>query len=261
MQTRERVNSVGLKMDNLSPFAAIPISRSERWALLTEVAAQWYAPLEPSDGIAADQFDFVESRLGVPIPVALREWYTLAGSRNDIWSRQDHFLPPNEFRVKNHHLVFLIENQDVVEWGMAVDDLGMDDPPVFVTSLDDESIWLRENDSISEFALQLFASNLKWSNNTQWWANAYVSPNVVDKVAGRYPRLPFAEWHWPAPMRFYGNRDFLAEVQAEPDGEDGWLYAVANSVAAADEFKRVVSPLNIAWEVCSEEWPAGWVSQ
>ena len=243
-----------------SPLAEIPPDRSRRWALLRQVATQWYPPIEANDGVPIDELDSAELRLGVSLPAALREWYALSGRRKDIWSRQDHFLSPAEFQAKDDHFVFLIENQAVVEWGIRLEDLRLDDPAVYVTSVDNPNTWFKENDSFSDFTLQMFACCLKWSGKCRWWADAYVTLAVLDCVAAHYPRLAFTEWHWPAPTRFYGFRDIIAEVDAEPDDDHAWLYIVTRTAAAADSLKGVIGPLSIEWNSCSEDWPPGWVS-
>jgi len=236
-----------------SPLGEIPSDRLKRWSLLREVIAQWYAPLQTRDGIFLDES-------GVSLPTALREWYALAGARKDIWSRQDHFLHPNECRKNGDFHVFMVENQDVVEWGIHSPDMTAEDPPVYVSSVDDANVWQKENDTVSEFALQMFVSCLKWSDKCRWWANAYVGPGVLECVASTYPRLEFPEWHWPAPTRFYGLRDIIAELEAEPGHDGAWLYVVTRTAAAAEFFKGLVGPLNVEWNSWSEEWPLGWVS-
>jgi hypothetical protein len=243
-----------------SPLEAIPTGRAERWTLLREVIAQWYPPLQAHDGISETQLKCAESRLGITLPTALREWYSLAGARKDIWSRQDHLLHPDEFRKNGEVLVFMMEHQNVVEWGIRSVDLTVEDPPVYVSSVDNPKVWLKENDTVSEFALQMFAYCLKWSNKCRWWANAYVGRNLVECVASRYPRLPFPEWHWPARTRFYGLRDIIAEVEARPAHDGAWLYVVTRTAAAAQSFKNLLGPLGIEWNSWSEEWPPGWVS-
>jgi hypothetical protein len=216
-------------MSVTSLLAEIPNDRSDRWSLLRDVIAQWYAPLQACDGVVPDE--------GMVLPTALREWYVLAGARKDIWSRQDHFLRPNETHRNAEFHVFMVENQSVVEWGIRSVDMTANDPPVFVSSVDDPKVWLKENDTVSEFALEMFAYCLKWSDKCRWWANALVGPNVLDLVASRYPRFPFPEWHWPAPTRFYGLRDIIVEVEAERGHGGGWLYVVTRTAAAAESFK------------------------
>lgn len=247
-------------MSQTSPLAAIPASRSDRWSLLQEVASHWYPPLQTADGVPLDELESANRRLGRSLPAALREWYLLAGRRADIWSRQDHVLSPNEFRIQGDHLVFIVENQDVVEWGFRRDEIASDDPPVYVSSVDDRDVWLKENDSLSLFALQWFAYCLKWSNECRWWANACVEADVVAGIVASYPRLPLVVRHWPGPSRFYGHRDIIVEVQGNGDDEHPWLYAVTRTASAAESFKGLMRRFRIEWNAWSDDWPPGWVS-
>lgn len=240
-------------MNQPSPLAAIPDDRSDRWALLRETASQWYPPLQSTDGAAPGELDSAEGRLGLLLPVALREWYLLAGRRDDIWSRQDHVLSPNEFRIKGDHLVLIIENQDVVEWGIRRDEIGSDDPPVYVSSVDDPNVWLKENDSLSLFALQWFAYCLKWSNKCRWWANAYVSPDILTRLADNYPRLPLIVRHWPGPTWFHGCRDLIAQFDPEVGSDGAWLHVVTRTESAAELFKKAMGPLKIEWNASSDD--------
>ena len=41
-------------------------------------------------------------------------------------------LPPGEVSVEGGVLVFYVENQSVVRWGIRLSELGVDDPPVVV---------------------------------------------------------------------------------------------------------------------------------
>ena len=243
-----------------SPLAAIPASRSDRWSVLREVAAQWYPPLQPADGVPFGELEIAERRLGHSLPAALREWYSLAGRRTDIWSRQDHVLSPVDFRINGDHLVFVVENQGVVEWGIRRDEMGGDDPPVYVSSVDDPNVWLKENDSLSAFVLQWFAYCLKWSNQCRWWANAYVSQEVLTRLGDNYPRLPLIVRHWPGPTQFHGCRDLVAQFDPVVGMDHTWLYVVTRTASAAELFKQVMGPLKIEWNASSEDWPPGWLS-
>ena len=64
-----------------------------------------------------------ERTLGFAIPEALAEWYLASGKRRSVWSRQDDFLPPDQLRMHNDALIFYVENQGVVQWGIPADEL------------------------------------------------------------------------------------------------------------------------------------------
>ncbi|MFL5356773.1 SMI1/KNR4 family protein [Archangium sp.] len=62
-------------------FVELLLAPPERWALVKRFVAHWHEPLREGQGYAASELDAAERRLGFPLPVALREWYQLAGQR------------------------------------------------------------------------------------------------------------------------------------------------------------------------------------
>ncbi|HEX4608880.1 MAG TPA: TIGR02996 domain-containing protein [Urbifossiella sp.] len=113
-------------------FATLPERRQDRWRLVEEFIEVWHRPLAPEDGYSEDDLQAAEHRLGYPLPAALREWYALAGRRGDVWSLQDHLMPPESLWFDPHSdtLIIRSENQSCERWGIPVADLSRDDPPV-----------------------------------------------------------------------------------------------------------------------------------
>jgi hypothetical protein len=213
--------------------------------------------LKPSDGDPAVALDAAESRLGIGLPLALREWYGIAGRRGDIWSRQDTFLRPEQLRVEEDRLIFYMENQAVVRWGIRVADHQSEDPAVFVSSADEPGVWIEEDGSTSLFALQMLIYCIKWSSDNRCWANGCPTDLALGALESHYPRLPFREWYWSGPTRFYGHRDLVAEI----DSGDGWLWVATRTEAAFLEFDRLMASVGVRWEARSDEWPPGWVTR
>lgn len=60
-------------------FAARLANHEERWSLLRDFMAEWQTPLQEGDGYSAKELNAAEQTLGLKLPVALREWYQLAG--------------------------------------------------------------------------------------------------------------------------------------------------------------------------------------
>jgi hypothetical protein len=234
----------------------LPSTRVERWRLLTSLIALWRPELTPADGFSSGCVDEAEDRLKIPIPIALREWYLLAGKRKDIWSGQDEFLSPNQLEV-GEFLIIYVENQAVVQWGIRRGDLGQDDPPVFVSDDEVENSWHLENESVTEFALQAFVSNLKWSRHNRCYANGAGNSKVLQVIEENYRRLPLPDWRWPMfPTRLFGDEDIVIEQNGE--GDRVWLSACTRTEEAFRKMERLVLPVGIQWESSSDEWPAGW---
>jgi hypothetical protein len=187
---------------------------------LASFVAGWYQPLTERDGYEADELDSAERRLGVRMPLALREWYALAGKRPDIWSQQDHLLAPSELQIVDNALVFCVENQAVVRWAIELSELENADPPIVVLGHDVGGRAV-ESDSLSSFALAMLACCVKWRCDGLYWANGAATPQALAVVESHCQGLPLGDWHWPCyPTRFFGTEDINIETNGPLD--DAW---------------------------------------
>jgi hypothetical protein len=101
-----------------------------RWDRLKAFVAEWHQPLAAGDGVPEAELHATELRLGMKLPEALREWYGLAGRRMDLVAPQNQLLPPAELHFDANLLIFHVENQWNVLWGIRTRDLALPDPPV-----------------------------------------------------------------------------------------------------------------------------------
>jgi len=230
-------------MFDAQQFAVRLAERKDRWSLLTDFVAEWHSPLQEGDAYSPEELDAAELRLGLKLPLALREWYQLAGQREDITVPQNALLHPSSLHIENDLFVFHVENQWVVEWGIQVDDLALDDPPVW---LDDSGLHdtpqepIRENDTVSEFALQMvvFETIIRPQVLQGYSRGASLA---LDTVEQSFVPLGFPDWHWPVyATRFYGGDDILIQVFGDKE-----LHVAARSRAA---FKEVETALKTTRE-------------
>lgn len=182
--------------------------------------------------------------MGRALPAALREWYLGFGARGDVWALQDELVGPDRLDVDDDVLVFAVENQGVVQWGLRVDE--GDDPPVMVS---EEEGWVVESPTTSAFALHFALLNVKWSKAVAYRANGQAPDEALAAIAERLPRLPFQELHWPAwPTRFFGTDDVLVETNG-----DSWIWVSARTAEALREVDRIVRDAGMAeWETYEE---------
>ncbi|KUJ65758.1 hypothetical protein ACZ90_43430 [Streptomyces albus subsp. albus] len=108
--------------------------RSGAWSFIQGFAAHWVRALESGDGWAEADLDAAEERLGLRLPVAMREAYLLFGRRQDLTRNHDALLSPAQLYVDDakESLVFRHENQGAASWGVLLDSLQDDDPAVFI---------------------------------------------------------------------------------------------------------------------------------
>ena len=248
-----------VRMSDSSPLLIIPSGLAARWNLLREVIGQWYRPLDTGDGCPVEELVAVEERLAIKLPTALREWYQIAGRRKDVWSKQDFLLLPEILEIHEGYVVFLVENQGVWRCAVRVEECEHEDPPVYISDLDDETLWNRQSLSVSMFAIELLAYNIKFGANMVWWASGYLEKEAINAIEASCPKLGIGGWHWP-PCIYHGHRDLLIELSDCSSGE-GWVYVSARTREAADEFKQTMRLIdNLEWDSCSDEWPDGWVN-
>ncbi|UBF28579.1 hypothetical protein K9N68_12290 [Kovacikia minuta CCNUW1] len=236
----------------------IPTQRRARWQLLKEIVADWYPPLSDADGFDHATIAQAEQKLGLCLPLALKEWYGLAGRRADVWSRQDELIVPGELvhyrnsllntqerQSYQDALIFYVENQACQLWAIKLEALAMDDPPVVINP----GKWIVNSQTTSEFVLQVFASGIKWSNPLQW-IHGVAEPALLACVEENFPKLGLAEWWYWGRGTFYGFRDIVIEVVREST-RDVRIFVSARAEAAFEGFMQFISTDNF---YCEASW-------
>ncbi|MFI1169954.1 SMI1/KNR4 family protein [Streptomyces melanogenes] len=136
------------EFDMVQTLSAGVAGRAGAWEFIRGFAAHWATALDVEDGWGEADLVAAEERLGVRLPLALREAYRLFGRRPDLTSNHDVLLDPAQLSVDpaREALVFRHENQGAASWGILLADLAQDDPAVFIRAdLADKSAEKWEN--------------------------------------------------------------------------------------------------------------------
>lgn len=94
------------------------------------------------------------------IPVALSRFYLAVGGCEEVLETDHFFFAPEEFDVRDGHLMFLEDAEESTVWGIPVDQLSLPDPLVAQRSsgADAETgAWRPLEGTVSEFITDLFA--------------------------------------------------------------------------------------------------------
>ncbi|MFZ6640238.1 hypothetical protein ACO0LL_10885 [Undibacterium sp. TC4M20W] len=86
-----------------------------------------------------------------PLPLALTAYYLCAGN-SPANTAYNELLQPEDLYAEQEHLIFMHENQGVVDWGIRLQDLAQDDPIVWQRNNDDEA-WYAEDHHLSSFLM------------------------------------------------------------------------------------------------------------
>ncbi|MFJ9061977.1 SMI1/KNR4 family protein [Streptomyces sp. NPDC102409] len=122
------------EFDMVRSLAAGVEGRRGAWEFICGFVGNWSQALGDDDGWGEADLAAAEERLGVRLPLALREAYLLFGRRRDLTSNHDVLLSPSELYVDEARdaLVFRHENQGAASWGILLDTLVDEDPAVFI---------------------------------------------------------------------------------------------------------------------------------
>lgn len=223
---------------------------AERWSATLNLINLFWLPLRAQDRILEERIAAAEERLGVRLPAALREWYLLAGGRNDFMGNQDSLNPPEEIKPSEDApdvITFATENQFCCEWGIRREDLGREDPPVVEVNPDraeeeDEECVYLEAESVSAFFAWMVHEGLFLSGPINNGVAIYGGP-----VSTKVPKAmlhAFRE-HYPAlsgPQglpgdEILGDDDTLLRLRREKRGTS--VDVTLRTVAAAERFCAV----------------------
>jgi hypothetical protein len=96
-------------MPHASPLFSIPEARPARWTLLVELIAEWYRPVGTGDGYDKEALTDCQTRTGISLPLAMREWYASVGRMADVWNRikgsvNEIVICPADFSYLYRHL-------------------------------------------------------------------------------------------------------------------------------------------------------------
>ncbi|MFB8281178.1 hypothetical protein [Nocardia colli] len=215
--------------------------RAGAWRFINDFVAQWLSPLTSADGWDEDNLTAAEEKLGLPLPLTMREAYGLFGRRTDLTSNQDNLLTPADLVVdeSGEVLIFRVENQSAAFWGVPISDLAMPDPPVVMrANLMDSGaeVWRGWLDRFSLASVELVLSESLFSKEVELADNRDITGDDVSVVEQRYSRLGIPEY--PASQTGAGIRWFAGQDVLLREDRRQWLWVRARTPEALTEVRR-----------------------
>jgi hypothetical protein len=110
---------------------------------------------EPTDGLGEEAVEARLTKRGLRIPKALFDYYSLAGY-HWINKKRNRLRPIEELEWHKDWLVFMDDDQGVVSWGIHKWDLNTPDPRVWQGVLGEETHWLQDSSTLSQFLMDMW---------------------------------------------------------------------------------------------------------
>ncbi|RAY11053.1 SMI1/KNR4 family protein [Actinomadura craniellae] len=232
------------KFDLVQEVSAGVEDRAAAWRFVRGFARDWASPLTDGDGWSEEDLAAAEERLGVRLPVALREAYLLLGRREDLTSNHDTLLSPAELYLddRKEALVFRQENQGAASWGVLVADLGEADPAVFVRmDLADKrsEIWERWLDRLSLTFIEIVLSESVQAPGELTDFLGELEEEDLETLERDCTRLPFPEY--PLCQQPPGTRWFTGPGVLLREDDRAVLYARGRTPEALDEVRDQIA--------------------
>ena len=219
---------------------------NEFWDEYRALVAQLYArPLSRRDGIPETRLIRAEKRLGFRLPGVLREFYWIAGKRDDLNCTFDQLLLPEELEVRDGRLVFFEENQKVVVWGLELGGAAGDDPMVYEAEPAEPLAWEATRGRLSDF-LRMMAYWQGVNGGMPYSGIVVTNQTALEEALRLWPPVPLACQAWTE-MRLL-CRDGQALCVLE-DAEGGLeLFAAGRT---KKDFLAIEKSLGLDWDYCT----------
>jgi hypothetical protein len=203
-------------------------TRSQAWDFVRWYAEAWTGcPLRLEAGCVEDELAAAEADLGFELPAALREGFALFGRRDDLTRQQDPLVRPTELYVddaSNGVLIFRRENQDCAYWGIPLDEIEQEDPPVVVVEARDG--WVPFLDRMSLAWVELVLSESLFGADSLYDA-CELPDALVPSLHARYARVDLPDHPmWASkddsPVRWYAAPGRL--IRRDGIEDQSWVH-------------------------------------
>ncbi|MEV4330972.1 SMI1/KNR4 family protein [Streptomyces sp. NPDC049597] len=212
--------------------------RAHAWRFVRDFAAAWTGqPLRDGDGSPEGELAAAEHGLGTALPRTLREGYALLGRHADLTAAEDPLEPPAGLYVDDGYdggaLVFRRENQDCASWGVLMDRIADDDPPVVVESADG---WIPFLDRMSTAWVELVLTETLLASAHRYDA-CELPDDLLPALEAGYTRVDLPDhplWASTAdsPLRWYAAPGRV--LRRDGLGNHSWVHAGGQTAAHLD---------------------------
>jgi hypothetical protein len=191
--------------------------------------------LTPDDGYPDWELSEAQERLGVVMPGVLRRLNETLGRRGDLVRVQDRLLAPDELSTDPTGAVmqWRVENQGCGWWGIPLDVLTDEDPPVLVRAAD-ELRWHPYLDRLSLAIVEMLLSEALFTGyEGSFGDNRELDEDSLRALESQFVRLPFPDCPmWTDPFSGVVWRWFAGPGVVLREDAGTWVWVLARSELA-----------------------------
>ncbi len=203
-------------------------------------------PLSKRDGIPATNLVKAESKLGICLPRALRDYYLVAGRERILNHSFNRLRSPNEWEIHSGKLIFMQESQTVVVWGVPISKSPAQNPMVFQCPLVDGELdkWYSERTRCSDFIKFMLHLQAAYGGGMPCAASAPAADDLSTKLR--------SEWAFGGEvngMRVFSTpRRVVCITKWQDFGTDKKTWRVFAGAMTQEDLTSIGTELEISWD-------------
>lgn len=207
-----------------------------------ELYRQAYATLgldlTERDGITEQYLSRFERKMKFRLPMALRQYYLVAGNEEEFNDACSRLLPPAEWYFDSNRLVFMEDDEGAIVWGVDLVKRPPQNPPVFCGVNEDTIEWHVDCEQSSIFLTTM----LYWQGT---YGGAMPSIGTVAAPEQLRERLD-AEWSFAGQVTSIRAYSRFSQVVCLAKSDTEWrLFAGASSNST---LSRIAHELGVKWD-------------
>jgi len=219
------------------------LGASERFEVLAELAGTFSKM--PSSGWGYPEGEIEAARLAMPaltggragarLPATLVRWWRDVGRVRELTAAQNQLLAPHRLKLHGDIVVIYTEAQHCALWGIRVEDLAHDDPPVVYLAGESQD---QETEALSRFALMVGLFELCLSGSGVP-CSGHVNERAMEVLRRELHVLPVPTFRWPLAGRI---SHFLADDDILVLMETYCVFAISTRPDIAEYLMNLAAP-------------------
>ncbi len=203
-------------------------------------------PLSKRDSISEVQIAKAETKVGIRLPAAMRDYYLVAGRERVLNHAFNRLCLPSEWELHLGKLIFMEENQTVVVWGVTATTRPTHDPPVFQAPLVSGALdqWHVEHNRCSTFLKFMIHLQAAYGGGMPFTASAQASDGLSSKLR--------REWSFGGEvngMRAHSREGRVVCITKWQDfGAKRKSWRAFAGAASKENLATIAGELNLQWD-------------
>ena len=160
--------------------------------------------IEKDEGFSEECVKEAEKRVG-KLPEVLKDYYIELGKVSNLNNSQDRLFSPDEIEDIGDYIEFYRENQYVCRWCIAKKDMGMENPPVYIT--EDGQNFEEDSSSLLDFLCTMAYLQGIWGLDYGCEEILDIEEDGADLIRKKYKKKAVKSLNKWMNVEFFGNHD------------------------------------------------------